>query len=297
MRRIFTLIILCALVAAGAAHAFDLSRLIGGGVQALQAASVDDAQMAQYVHGSVEAMDKKNKVLPSDNPYSIRLARLTRGITDADGIPLNFKVYQTDEVNAFACPDGSVRVYTGLMDRMTDDEVLGVIGHEIGHVVKRHSLKAFRQQLLTGAFANMLGSTSNTMAALTDSQYAQLGEAFVSAQYSQKQESEADDCGYDFLKAQGRNPWGMVMAFQKIQALEGTAGQQSTLAKAFSDHPDTQSRIEHMAARCRRDGIQPPRSSGTVEAVGVTQKDIAPRSNSTVENIRNSARTSSQWSF
>ena len=53
--------------------------------------------------------------------------------SDVDGIPLNFKVYDVIDVNAFACPDGSVRVFSSLMDIMDDDELLGVIGHEIGH--------------------------------------------------------------------------------------------------------------------------------------------------------------------
>ena len=49
--------------------------------------------MAAYVKESVDWMDKHNPVLPEDNPYTQRLRKLTEGITDADGIPLNFKVY------------------------------------------------------------------------------------------------------------------------------------------------------------------------------------------------------------
>ena len=51
-----------------------------------------------------------------------------------EGMPLNFKVYYVIDVNAFACADGSVRVFSSLMDIMTDEELLGVIGHEVGHV-------------------------------------------------------------------------------------------------------------------------------------------------------------------
>ena len=87
-----------------------------------------------------------------------------KGITDADGIPLNFKVYKVIDVNAFACPDGSVRVFSSLMDIMNDDELLGIIGHEIGHVVKRHSKNGFKQQLLTGALKDAVASSGGVAA-------------------------------------------------------------------------------------------------------------------------------------
>ncbi len=109
----------------------------------MQAFTLTDAQMAAYVKESVDWMDKNNPVLPEDDPYTQRLRKLTEGITDADGIPLNFKVYNVIDVNAFACPDGSVRVFSSLMDIMDDDELMGVIGHEIGHVLKHHSKNAF----------------------------------------------------------------------------------------------------------------------------------------------------------
>lgn len=86
-------------------------------------------------------MDANNQVCADDNEYTIRLKKLTEGLGDADGIPLNFKVYYVTDVNAFACADGSVRVFSSLMDIMSDEELLGVIGHEIGHVAHRDSKK------------------------------------------------------------------------------------------------------------------------------------------------------------
>lgn len=238
---------------------FNLKKAVGGAAKAAQAFTLTDAQMAAYVKESVDWMDKNNPVLPEDNPYTQRLLKLTEGITEADGIPLNFKVYDVVDVNAFACPDGSVRVFSSLMDIMSDDELLGVIGHEIGHVLKHHSKNAFKTQLLTGAMKDAISSAGGKVAALTDSQLGALGESLVNAKYSQKQEKEADDCGYDFLVSKGRNPWGIVMSFEKLQSLEGeSAGKQSMLNKMFSSHPDTQARIEAMTKRCEKDGFTRP---------------------------------------
>ena len=116
---------------------FNIKKAIGGAAKAVKAFTLTDEQMAEYVKESVDWMDEHNPVLPEDNPYVQRLRKLTEGITDADGIPLNFKVYHVTDINAFACPDGSVRVFSSLMDIMNDDELLGIIGHEIGHVLKR----------------------------------------------------------------------------------------------------------------------------------------------------------------
>ncbi len=198
LRKIRTGVFLALAIAAGGCSTSNLnmSGLMSGASKALQAATISDDQVRGYVHEYIAYSDKQNKVAPAGNKYAVRLARLTQGLNSVDGIPLNFKVYLTNDVNAFACADGSVRVYSGLMDRMTDDEVLGVIGHEIGHVAHKDTRKAFQEALLQSAVLDGIGSTSATAAALTNSQLSQIGQSLLSARYSQKQESNADDYGY-----------------------------------------------------------------------------------------------------
>lgn len=255
--RFFTLALLVS-VAFSAPAQFNLRKAVGGAAKAVKAATLTDAQMAEYVRESVDWMDKNNPVLPEDDPYTIRLRKLTEGITEADGIPLNFKVYNVVDINAFACPDGSVRVFAALMDLMNDDELMGVIGHEIGHVLKHHSKNAFRTQLLSDALKDGIASTGSKAAALTESQFSALTQGLINAKYSQKQENEADNCGYDFLVSKGRNPWGMVMAFEKLQSLESGQTKSSYIQKMFSSHPETQARIKKMTERCEKDNYTRP---------------------------------------
>lgn len=236
---------------------FNLKKAISGGAKAVKALTLTDAQMAAYVKESMDWMDKHNPVLPENDPYTVRLRKLTAGITDADGIPLNFKVYNVVDVNAFACPDGSVRVFAALMHMMSDDELLGVIGHEIGHVLKHHSKNAFKTSLLTDALKDGISSAGGVAAALSDSQLGTLTQSLINAKYSQKQENEADDCGYDFLVSKGKNPWGMVMAFEKLQTMEGNR-KSSYITKMFSSHPETKARIEKMTKRCVKDNYPRP---------------------------------------
>lgn len=260
MRKIFTSILILTSVVIGGADAsaqFNLGKAINAAGKTVQALTLTDSQMAAYAKESVDWMDKNNPVAASSDPYAQRLARLTKGLTNAAGLPLNFKVYKVVDVNAFACPDGSVRVFSSLMDIMSDDELLGVIGHEIGHVAKHHSKKAFKQELLTGAARDAISSAGGMIGALSDSQLGALSTSLASAKYSQKQEKEADDFGYDFLKSHGKNPWGMVMAFEKLEKMSGS-NKASYIQKMFSSHPETKERIKRMEQRAKKDGIARP---------------------------------------
>lgn len=235
---------------------FSLSKAISAGAKAVRAMSLSDKQLTEYVRESVKVMDRQNPVAGPNSPYTQRLMRLTSGLKSVDGVPLNFKVYEVKDVNAFACADGSVRVFSAIMDMMDDDELLGIVGHEIGHVGLHHSKKALKQQLLTGALKDAVEASGGKAAALSESMLGTLGNALINAKYSQKQEKEADDYGYDFLKKNGKNPWGMVHAFEKMEKLEQSAGVSSSyLTKMFSSHPDTQARIKHMKDRCTKDKI------------------------------------------
>lgn len=241
----------------------NLKKAANAASKAAQSLTLTDEQMAAYVKESVDWMDKHNPVPDDDNPYTIRLKKLVEGLTEVEGIPLNFKVYDVIDVNAFACADGSVRVFSSLMDIMTDDELLGVIGHEIGHVAKHHSKKAFRTALMTSALKDGISATGGVAAALTDSQLGDLSETLLNSQYSQKQEKEADEYGYEFLKKNGKNPWAMALAFKKMSQLGQEAGTdiQSKMSKMFSSHPDTASRIKRMEEKAIKDGFPQPESA------------------------------------
>lgn len=150
--------LMCAVSSVPAMAQFNLKKAISGAVKATQAVTLTDEQMSEYVKEYITWMDANNQVCADDNEYTIRLKKLTEGLGDADGIPLNFKVYYVTDVNAFACADGSVRVFSSLMDIMSDEELLGVIGHEIGHVAHRDSKKGFRTALLTSALKDGISS-------------------------------------------------------------------------------------------------------------------------------------------
>lgn len=210
---------------------------------ALTAATITDAQVAALSVATVQQLDAQNKI--ENGSYLRRLNRVMAGINEVGGLKLNYKVYQTNEVNAFACGDGSIRVYTGLMDVMDDDELLAVIGHEVGHVMRQHSLKAMRSAYLTTAARGVIAAAGGTVGTLAASQLGQIGEAYLSSQFSQKQELDADDYGFQFAIDHGKSVYSMYNALEKLNKLS-QGSQMSSVQQMFSSHPDSAARAARM---------------------------------------------------
>ncbi|MBB5190268.1 putative metalloprotease [Silvimonas terrae] len=242
-RRYMPAVVLALLAMAGCAN-MDTNSLMQSGMTAAQAATLTDADVQQLSVASCQDQDSKNQLAPANSTYMKRLAVVSKGLpTSVNGAPLNFKVYQTKDVNAWAMANGCVRVYSGLMDLMTDDEVRAVLGHEIGHVALGHTKKAAQVAYSVSAARGAVGSVGGTVGALSKSQLADLGEQLVNAQFSQKQESQADDYSFDLLKSKGYNPQALVSSFQKLASLDG--GQSSIM----SSHPASTDRAKHIQAR------------------------------------------------
>jgi putative metalloprotease len=165
-----------------------------------------------------------------------------------NGVPIDAKVYMTKDVNAWAMGNGAVRVYSGLMDMMTDDELRGVIGHEMGHVALGHSKHAMQVAYATSAARGLAAASGNSIATgLSQSQLGDLTEAFINAQFSQSQESAADDYSFDLLGQKKQNQRGLMTAFQKLTKLDG--GKSSML----SSHPSSPDRAKHIEDRLARE--------------------------------------------
>jgi metalloprotease len=221
----------------------DVGTALGAAADLGKAATVTDDEVKSYAKQMRDHEEKTMvKVAPASSKYAKRLARLTNKYRDYDGMKLNFKVYDVKEVNANASADGSVRVYTGLMDLMTDDELLFVIGHEVGHVKNGHSAKAMRTALATSGLrkAAAAGGTG-AVSALAASELGGLAEAVLNAQYSQGQETEADDYGLAFLKKNHLKVGGAVSSLRKLA--QGSGGGYSML----STHPEPNARADRLA--------------------------------------------------
>lgn len=252
---IFLVVLVAFLGFSNANAQINLSEKALGAVQkGIAGFTFSDAQAAQLSKEAVTKMDAEHTIAAPTDPYTIRLNKIFGKYTNAYGLTLNYKVYVLKEVNAFATADGSVRVYTGLMDVMDDNELLVVIGHEIGHVVNHDSRDAIKAAYQKEALIDAAASQSGKLAAITDSQLGKIGSAMIDSKHSRKQESEADLFAYEFMKSNGYDVNAVESAFT-ILAKMGGGAQSDFLTKMVSSHPDSQERADNARKRAEKDGL------------------------------------------
>ncbi|MDZ7582093.1 MAG: M48 family metallopeptidase [Deltaproteobacteria bacterium] len=206
---------------------------------AVSALTLDDEDVQRLSVEVAQQSDRKHEVAPPDNSHAKRLARLTDGHRKIDGHELDFKVYLSPTVNAFAIADGTIRIYSGLMDMMTDGELVFVIGHEIGHVVENHVKEKLRLAYAGSAVRKAVASQQNEAGDIARSAIGALTENLLNAQFSQQEEREADDFGVRFLKQKGHDIQPAISALMKLATLGGDHS-------FLSSHPAPAKRAERL---------------------------------------------------
>ena len=225
----------------------NVGGLLEGGSTAMKAMSLSDSDIVTLSNESCEAMDAQSKIAPGNSKYTQRLNKVVSGMPGTiNGKKAVYKVYLTEDVNAWAMANGCIRVYSGLMDLMNDDELRGVIGHEIGHVALGHSKSRMQTAYAASAARTIAGNSGGAIAALSRSQAGDLAEKVINAQFSQSQESAADDYSFDLLTEKKMNRQGLVTAFQKLAKLSGGSSGASSI---MSSHPPSEARAKRMQER------------------------------------------------
>lgn len=232
-------------------------RALGALANGMKSFTFSDEDAANLSRDAVAKMDKENPVADAKDPYTIRLNKVFGKHASESGLKLNFKVYKLKDINAFACADGSVRVFSGLMDVMDDNELLAVIGHEIGHVANHDSRDAAKAAYRKAALIDAAGSQSDKIASITDGQLGQIGSALLDSKYSRGQESDADTFSYDFMKRNGYNVNAVESAFNILVSISGS-GDATFIDKMMSSHPDSKERAANARARAEADGLYKP---------------------------------------
>jgi putative metalloprotease len=241
MRLVLALLLV---LAAGESAAIDLGRAIGGGVTAAKGLSISDDDVRAAADRACAWLDAHNAVAPAGNAYAKRLAKLTDGVASEDGIRLDYKVYLVRDINAFAMANGCVRVFAGLMDKASDDEIRGVLGHEIGHAKLGHTKAKMKTAYLARAARQGAAATGGAAGQIAESDLGGFAEEVVNAQFSQKEESEADVYGYHFMVRHRFDPTAMVSLFKKLPSGGGL----------MSSHPASPDRAAKIQALIDKKG-------------------------------------------
>lgn len=185
------------------------------------------------------------------------LARFAEAVMEGSGSPfeLDIKVVRSPVPNAFALPGGQVYFFSGLLEQAeTQDEFVGVLAHELGHVVHRHGME---QLISTAGTGLLIGFILGDMTGVSVA--AGLGATLIDTRFSREAERQADAFAARMAHRLDFNPAGLAELINRVEA-------DSDLARAFAlfnTHPLTDDRkqaLEDMSAD-RPEGLQAPFSN------------------------------------
>jgi predicted Zn-dependent protease len=190
-----------------------------------------------------EAAVAKQFVLSKDPSMNQKVqsigSRLVKVLPRKD-YPYEFHVVEDKSPNAFTIPGGKIYVHTGLFNLVNNDnELAGVIAHEIGHAYQRHPAKSISRQYGTEALSQILFK-NNTNQLKTVA--LQIAENSLMLRYSREDEFEADEAGFYILRRAGIPSSGLVSFFERLMQLEGRGSSLTFL----STHPPTLERITRL---------------------------------------------------
>jgi predicted Zn-dependent protease len=201
-----------------------------------------------------EAVDRQFPLLrdPILKWYVNLRGRQLADLSARNNIPYFFRIIDSSEINAFAIPGGHIYLNLGVLQIADNEaEALGILAHEVGHIVGRHGAKQIiRQQWASIALSGAIYKYPNYYAYLAGNLFGGLG--FL--KLSREAEKEADELGFQILMQLGYDPEAMVTMFQKLQ--ERHKREPGRLEKLFLTHPPTNERIEDLKVLLA--GVQKP---------------------------------------
>jgi len=158
----------------------------------------------------------------------------------------HFAVLDSPIVNAFALPGGYIYMTRGILAMMNSEaELAVVIGHELGHVNARHSVRQMSKLILVQLGLTLGSALSDTFAKISG--VASLGMQLLFLKFSRDDEREADTLGVEYARAGGYNPGEMIGFFACLKKLGDLSGK-SSLPGFLSTHPLTSERIQNVKA-------------------------------------------------
>jgi predicted Zn-dependent protease len=219
---------------------------------------VSDAELNQMSFAAYEEL-KDSVPLSADKTNSAMVKRVGTNIAGAvekymreNGLEEQIKSFQweynlfrVNQVNAFAMPGGKIAVYDGIIPKtLTEQGMAVVIGHEIAHVVARHSAERYSQQVAAQYGGAILGAVVGGSSAVVQNGVGLLygiGGQMMLLRYSRDQEYEADELGLIFMAMAGYNPNEAITFWQRM-----TADNSPSTSDFMSTHPSDSKRIARL---------------------------------------------------
>lgn len=210
-------------------------------------------QEIQLGRQAIPEIEKQLPLLPPDHPTSKYISALGQKLAaKAPGykFPYTFRVVRQKEINAFALPGGPIYINVGTIEAANEAELAGVMGHEISHVVMRHSArqaaKASKAQVPLAILGGVLGMGVGGWAGSLAQMGLSIGAGSVFMKYSRDAETEADMVGAQIIYDSGYDPNALVTFFQALKAQQGSGGGGGP--SFLASHPDPGNRAKNVSS-------------------------------------------------
>lgn len=182
------------------------------------------------------------------NSYADALGQRLAKESPRQDVPYQFHVVDMIEPNAFALPGGYVYVTRGLLALVnTEDELAGVVGHEIGHVAARHTVQRISRQGPFALVTNLVSGVTGFFVPVVGNIVGGVGnlaQGIVFSPYSRSQESQADEVGQEMAAKAGYDPVGLANFLTTLGREEALLSDGPRKPSFFDSHPATPKRVE-----------------------------------------------------
>jgi predicted Zn-dependent protease len=176
------------------------------------------------------------------NAYITSFGTSLASKSDARNRSWRFRVVDAEQVNAFALPGGFVYVNRGLIERAsTASELAGVLGHEIGHVLLRHSAERLEKAQKTNVGVSVVCGLTNLCSSEAARVAINVGGAALFARFSRRDELEADSAAVGIVERAGYDPKGIATMFEAL--MREREQRPDDVAVWFASHPLEETRI------------------------------------------------------
>jgi predicted Zn-dependent protease len=240
----------------GAAVAYLGCLCVAGALLSIPACNVSQRQEQTLGAADAAQVDSQLPLIHDTiiTRYVATLGRSMASHTSRADLDWHFAVVNSSEVNAFALPGGFIYVNRGAIEQADrEDELAGIMGHEIGHVVRRHSVQQLQKRERGDVALVVLCTLTRACGTISGRVAIDVGANALTARYSQHDEAEADSEGVLNTRRVGIDPEGLPSFFQKLLDMQK---QSPTAVEAFfSTHPTDESRV---AATRRQIASLPP---------------------------------------
>lgn len=168
--------------------------------------------------------------------YLNNLCQQVAKVSHRPNLPYDCKVVDSPVINAFAVPGGYIYFTRGIMAHLNSEaELLGVVGHELGHVTARHSAEQYSRAQLAQVGLGLTLGLSETLASFSD--VIQFGVGMMFLKFSRDNETESDDLGVEYSSKLGYDAIQMANFFQTLDRMQPSSDR-SGLPEWFSTHPN-----------------------------------------------------------